>query len=236
MLSEMAKEDIAYLIEKGVPLTPGQIVRLNELALQVECGPEASSFTHAPRVAWAGSLPVYEPTIQMHVWFDSFARVWWCGDSLTVALAWACAHAPVKRFFLRWRDERATRMAIEAWQRTLDCTFGQLSVALEYALNGVAGVSVAESASDAPTAADGCPYEDIVADAVAAGLGISPEEIATHPRRIVAGWLERWMKVTIAKSGGTSSVLDSERATAAYGAYDDYLNEIEKGAPVDGKE
>ena len=32
------------------------------------------------------------------------------------------------------------------------------------------------------------------------------------------------MKVTIAKSGGTSSVLDSERATAAYGAYDDYLH------------
>jgi hypothetical protein len=235
MLSEMAKEDIAYLTGKGVKLSPGQIVRLNDLALLVERGPEAASFVHAPRVAWAGSTPVYEPTIQMHVWFESFARVWWCGNSLTLALAWACAHADRKRFFLRWRDERATRMELERWQRSLDCTFDQLNVALDYALNGAASADDAQSAPDAPPAVDGCPYADIVSDAVAAGLGLSPDELAAHPRRIVAGWLERWLKLTVAAAGGKPSVLDSERATAAYGAYEEYLESIEKEAAADGQ-
>lgn len=226
MLSKMAEEDIKYLQGLGVTLTPSQIVRLNSLALQVEFGPESSSFIHAPRVAWASGTPLFEPTIQVQIWLRDFALTWWDNDALTLALAWACAHARESDgYFLSWTDERKTRKEIERWQRGLTCTFGQLTIALDYALNGVPQ-DKQEASQDTPEQHDGCPYTDIIADAMAAGLGVSVSELQTMPRRVVFESLRRWMKNRIALAGGNPDSLVSSGATMAYCAYEDYLTSI----------
>lgn len=229
MLSRMAEEDIKYLQGLGAELTPAQIVRLNELALQVEFGPESSSFIHAPRVAWACATPVYEPTIQVQCWIRDFALVWWDGQSLTLAHAWACANArEPDGFFSRWTDERKTRKEIERWQSGLTCTLDQLTVALNYALNGIPQDSP-EGVVTETELPDWCPYSDTIAEAMAAGLGISISELSRIPRRIVSEVLRRWMKNKVALAGGNPDSVTSSGSTLAYCAYEDYLKSVTPG-------
>lgn len=221
MLSPMAEEDIKDLLDKGVTLTPAQIVRLNALALRVEHGAEAALFVHAPRVGWAGRTPIFEPTIQLQMWLRDFASVWWHGASLDIALAWACAHSQTQGFFAQWTDERAARKEIEKWQRQLDCTVAQLECALDYALNGLPQPPAAPGPDT--LIPDGCPYADILADALAAGLGTTLAELSAQPRRIVAHALTRWMSNRVALAGGKPDSLKARHATRDYCAYDDYL-------------
>ena len=226
MLSEMCKEDIAYLTGQGVTLSPAQIIRLNDLALATEFGSESSLFIHAPRVAWAGSTAIFEPSIQLHVWFRDFASVWWATpQSLNLASAWACAHSNRKGWFSQWTDEAATRKAIEAWQRTLDCTPAQLDNAVNYAVNGTPK-EAADGSQDEAQIPDGCPYADIIADSIAAGLGVSVAELETQPRRMLKETLKRWMKNKVALAGGKVDSVDAAAATLAYCAYDDYLQSL----------
>ena len=106
MLSEMAAEDIKYLEGLGVTLTPGQIVRLNDLALRVTHGKASADFLHAPRVAWIGTEHVFhEPTIAMCMWLRDYASQWWSGDKMLIATAWASSQCRVRGVFDRYTEK-----------------------------------------------------------------------------------------------------------------------------------
>lgn len=198
-------------------------------------GSEASSLVCAPRIAWLGAIPLYEPTGAVDRWLRDFASFWWCGNSLHVALAWACAHCETAGFFADKTNEKRVRKLIEAWFRDNNLREYPLATALNYALNGDA-VNVDELLTQKRTedgdtetgqgcAFDwgGCPYQSQVNDALAAGLGVTADELERHPRRIVTDILRRWMIMQAALNGGDPSKLDAHTSTRAYIAYDDYL-------------
>lgn len=228
MLAKMAAEDIRDLELRGVKLTPAQIVRLNDLALRATRGAEAAAFVHAPRVAWADAdTPLFEPSIAAEIWLRDFAGLWWCGQSLVIATAWAAAHG--RDGGEQWNarhSETAVRREIESWQRGLTCTMPQLLVALNYALNGIPR----ESAAAAPAAEaepDGCPYTDMLAEAVSAGLGVPVAELERMSTRTVSEYVRRWTRNQIALAGGKPGAVNARAGLRDWCAYDDYLNTLD---------
>ena len=249
MLSQMAKEDVAALLAEGITPSFEQLVTLNALGLLVERGPFAGVVFSAPRVAWAGTVPIFEPTIQSEQWYLGKAMDWWSGKSLFWALAWACAHSTVEGFFesmtveevrvgwfRKWRTRRRERLieknarkAIQQWGNSLPCTPAQLTAALDFAITGQ---DVTPIASDSPSgeleSLAACPHTGLIDDALAAGLGLSPERIAAMPRRRVMSILRKWAENQIAMGGGKADI-DKGSKTDAYVQYDDYLIEIRNG-------
>lgn len=228
MISEMAREDLAALRAEGVRLTDEQVIRLNSLGLLVERGPHSGEVFAAPRVGWAGPVAIHEPTIQSSRWYVSRACDWWCGDSLFWALAWACAHAPRRGWFARWQTEGLARAAVERWASALTCTTVQLQTALQYAVSGTAPDDV-QPGNRSSASPDGCPFTDLVNEALAAGLGLTPERIERMPRRAVVDILRRYTANQIALAGGGEVDLDKGAKTAAYVVYDDYLISLRAG-------
>lgn len=224
----MAREDIELLQSQGITLTIEQIVILNALGLRAECGAEAADLIQAPRVGWAGDTPLYEPTIAAQRWLDEFGLHWWHGQSSIIATAWACAHCMAPRFFADKTNERNVRRLIEQWQDNLDCTVGQLTIALNYVLEGcdVDVPDQPETGTPATLIATGCPYQSLVSNALAAGIGGSAADLERHPRRIVADMLHRWLVTQAALHGGDPAKLDAKAATRAYVAYDNYLQTL----------
>lgn len=226
-LSSMAAEDIKDLQAKGVVLSPAQIVRLNELGLQVENGPEAAAFCHAPRVAWADeSMPLFEPTIQSEMWFRDYALLWWHGASVRAALAWSCAHSTTPGFFADKITEKPVRKMVQTWFRGLACTSEHLDASLTFVLSGVPveqPETKPDGVPDASQAPEGCPYTDLLNRALAAGLGASHAVLSAMPRRVLRDILQKWMKHELAMNGGNPADIDAASSNRAYCAYDDYL-------------
>lgn len=234
MLSQMAKEDVKALIAEGIAPSFEQTCTLNALGLLVERGPFAGVVFSAPRVAWAGAVALFEPTIQSQQWYADRATEWWTGQSLFWALAWSCANAPRDRFFEAWTNEERARHEIQRWASGLSCTVAQLNVALDYAIRGDATpISAPSAPSGAPEAPTGCPHTDLVNEALATGLGLTPERIAVMPRRRVVDILRKWTAGKIALAGGAAD-LDKGAKTDAYVRYDDYLISIREAAENKG--
>ena len=228
MLTEMARIDIEHLTARGVTMTPERVVRLNDLSLRCARGADAARFVAAPRVAWAGDTPVYEPSIAAEVWIQEYATAWWRGASLNIAVAWACANCAEPDFFADKTVERHVRALVQRWRRGLGCTRAQLDIALDYALNG-AEREDADGDSAEQRHYDGCPYTDLINDAVAAQLG-SADELARRPRRIIEDIVRRWLRNEVAKAGGKPDSIDARDGSRAYMAYSAYVDELEKEA------
>lgn len=233
MLSEMAAEDIKYLEGLGVTLTPGQIVRLNDLALRVTHGRASADFLHAPRVAWIGSEHVFhEPTIAMCMWLRDYASQWWSGDKMLIATAWASSQCRVRGVFDRYTDKRTAERAIKKWRKTLVCTERQMLAAIMYVIEG--DESKPEGQIDADDVLiGGCPYTDRIADAVAAGVGATIEELESKPIRIVEEIITRWARHQLAMAGARADVSIRGR-NKDFEAYQAYVSELEKGAVKNG--
>ena len=233
MLSEMAAEDIKYLEGLGVTLTPGQIVRLNDLALRVTHGRASADFLHAPRVAWIGSEHVFhEPTIAMCMWLRDYASQWWSGDKMLIATAWASSQCRVRGVFDRYTDKRTAEREIKKWRKSLVCTERQMLAAIMYVIEGD------ESKPEGQIDADdiligGCPYTDRIADAVAAGVGATIEELESKPIRIVEEIITRWARHQLAMAGAKTDVSIRGR-NKDFEAYQAYVSELEKGAVKNG--
>lgn len=199
MLSQTAIADIEALEAQGLRLTPAEIVRLNCLGLRMARHPYAADIAAAPRVGWAGPVPIHQPTLASEAWVETYPARWWTGDTAASALLYACAHATVPGFF-RNPDLLQPVLAadtIMAWAATLPCTEDQLKAALEYALTGNnPGEDITPEPSQRPAAlafaasVAALTPADIRAhtldEAVAAGLGLSLDELAslTHSRLI----------------------------------------------------
>ena len=228
MLSEMAAEDIKYLEGLGVTLTPVQIVKLNDLALKVVRGRHAAEFVHAPRVAWIrGEHVLHEPTIAMGMWLRDYAGQWWDGERLLYATAWASAHCHTIGFFAGMTDRRTAEKAVTKWRRSLHCTDDQMLCALLYVVEGDA--SRDDHVSVDAAIAEGCPYTDIIADAVAASLGATIAEMEAKPIRIVEEYVRRWARNQLAMSGAKAD-LSIRGRNKDFEAYQAYVTELEKGA------
>lgn len=230
MVSQMAKEDWKALAGEGIILSFEQVCDLNALGLAVERGPYAGEVYAGPRIGWAGSVPIHEPTIQSEQWYIGCACDWWTGQSLFWSLAWACAHAPRRGWFERWQTEGHARAAVELWANRLPCTAAQLSTALDYAIRGAdVAPRDPESAQDAPEGPPPCPHSGLIDDALAAGLGLTHARVAAMPRRRVVGILRRWAENQIAAVGGKAD-FDKGAKTDAYVRYDDYLMAVREAA------
>ena len=233
MLSEMAAEDIKYLEGLGVTLTPGQIVRLNDLALRVTHGKASADFLHAPRVAWIGTEHVFhEPTIAMCMWLRDYASQWWSGDKMLIATAWASSQCRVRGVFDRYTDKRTAEREIKKWRKSLVCTERQMLAAIMYVIEG--DESKPEGQIDADDVLiGGCPYTDRIADAVAAGVGATIEELESRPIRIVEEIIMRWARHQMAMAGAKADVSIRGR-NKDFEAYQAYVTELEKGAVKNG--
>lgn len=69
MFSELAKNDLIALRQQGFEPTDEEIIKLNDLGMQIEVGKDTTIVNH-PRFAYAGNIVFHEPTIGALEW-------WW---------------------------------------------------------------------------------------------------------------------------------------------------------------
>ena len=240
MISDMAKEDIAYLQSLGGrPLTASEIVTIHELAQDALDGAHAADCASAPRVAWCCGVAIFEPSCAAMSWLRTVAHEWWHGVSLELATCWACANGSKGGdFFAKYTDEAYTRSIIECWQKSLSCTYSQLLVATSYALNGP--LSLVDDADEKTTAYDietefstRCPFAESIHAAIAAAVGTSIEELSKHPRRIIQSMMLRKMQYDVALRGGKPSSVSGPNRHALT-RYNDYVAKLEKELNVEG--
>jgi len=190
MLCKMAIEDMTELEGLGVHLNPSEVIRLNALGLRVERSATAGDILAAPRVGWAGDTPIYEPTIQSESWVDTYAQRWFGNDedNFFWASAFAFAHARDIGFFQRQELQTLEGAVVEIreWHQSLTCTKSQLIYALIYARLGddpTQGEYPEPKEEEAEIEEEQTTAEDVreyaIQETIAAGLGISVEEIKT---------------------------------------------------------
>ena len=72
MIAPLARGDFEDLQAQGLNPTLEDFDRLNQIALRLTEGAETTS-ANFPRVAWAGDIPFFEPTIQAFIWYHEYA-------------------------------------------------------------------------------------------------------------------------------------------------------------------
>lgn len=202
MVSQMVMDDLAALEARGFRFAPEEIVRLNCLGLRVERAGRSADLFAAPRVGWAGQVPIHQPTFGSERWCDTYAARWFSGDEYASALLWACAHAIIPGWFRRPEhlEEHACRAAIKAWGDSLAVTEDQLKHALAVAMLGddPAAEVVAEKSARARRLArergdrDDMANESMIDEAVASGLGLSMAEYEAITFCRLVGMLRRF--------------------------------------------
>lgn len=216
MVSPFGMSEVKRLISSGIALTPEEICTVNALGLQAENAADAANVLAAPRVAWCGETPLYQPTIQSEQWFRQYALEWWTAGSLFYALAWSMAHAREPGYFETWTNERSARRAIVAWYRGLACTEPQIVVAVRCAQGPTQYFEekdTPESQADEPLPADA--YTELVNEAIACGLGLSVAEIHCMTPGQLRDIIQRWTRNQIALAGGgTKDAADTLRKSA----------------------
>lgn len=138
MISDLAIDALAEIRGRGLTPTDADVVRLHALALRVQYAEDSTEVYAAPRVAWLGKIPIYEPTLASSMWMaDHGERISADADTRDIVLLWACAHAQIDGFFKR------PGMGIALWIKTqiafwlrvtgIDChTIEQVRNALNY--------------------------------------------------------------------------------------------------------
>jgi len=237
MISKLAIADINELSAAGVKITPEQIITLNALGCAVSFS--APEIISSPRVAYAGTALLHELTIQAERWFKCYAGVWWHSESLVYALAWACAHADRPGFFKGWHDRKKTLLQITAWYHSLNCTRDQFHAALNYVIR----IEDMQSREDAGTADHDPGYdpqgditavavldpydrlEDLARECLAAGLGLTPDQISLMTRSAVGAILHRWTRNQLAAvpGGGSHDAVERRLKGSAEAKYMRYL-------------
>lgn len=136
MVSPRALEDLETLREEGLQPSIEDIVRLNALGLLLDSSQE-TTFANAPRIGWAGTVAIHQPTCQVEMWMMDVGEVI-AEDERTKDSLWcfACAHARTPDFFVDLYDIKKVRDAVKSWFRTVTCTREELSRAFWYAVCG----------------------------------------------------------------------------------------------------
>jgi hypothetical protein len=215
MVSEMAMADIAALEERGLLLTPHEIIRLNAIALRAATGPRAADLTAAPRVGWAGDVAIRQPTVAAEIWLETEAARWFSGDTFDSATLYAYAHCDIPGFFQReaLRTRQGAEAEIAAWNATLNATGEQLDAALRYAIFGGDPAEGESAATKHPAASSVLEnLHGILADVVASGAGLSPEAWGAYTTSALCAILVKWRR----NGGDPADHSDNLRAHAEY--------------------
>jgi coenzyme F420-reducing hydrogenase gamma subunit len=166
------------------------------------------------------------------MWLRDYASQWWSGDMMLIATAWASSQCRVRGVFDRHTDKSTAEREIKKWRKSLVCTERQMLAAIMYVIEG--DESKPESQIDADDVLiGGCPYTDRIADAVAAGVGATIEELESKPIRIVEEIITRWARHQMAMAGARADIAIRGR-NRDYDAYQAYVSELEKGAVKNG--
>lgn len=133
MIAPLAREDYEDLLAEGLPATLEDFDRLNQLALRLQCGGEASP-ANAPRIGWAGDVPFHEPTAAALMWLQMFAeRVPCDAETQQTFFFFACAHAKRPDVLMALEKPDDIEKAVKAWLRTVPATVEEMERACHYA-------------------------------------------------------------------------------------------------------
>ena len=223
MVSSQAIYDIERLSLSGHSLTPIEIITLNAFAELIENSNDTAQTVSAPRVAWIGDMPIYQPTIQSQIWYNTFAVKWWEGESLSYALAWSCVNSRIQGFFELWENEEDAREEIKLWFKKLGCTWEQLNTSCAY----VCGFNYTDDL-ETVKAGSGCPFTNQVNELIACGLGLSIAEIKAMETSRAYDIINRWSRNMIAANGGDPANVKKSIKNQATTRYFKYLRKVEK--------
>jgi len=232
MINSLAISDIKEITTSGGTLTPEEIITLNALAEAArECADSAENMAPA-RVAWAGNTRLHEPTIQSTIWYNEIAARWWADDaqSMEYALIWAMAHAREIRFFADKTEERETRKEIQAWFKTLNCTYAQLQIAATYAIgaDNLLMPPADQAAIKEAAAGAHCAHSSLARDVMACGLGLDADAVQAMAASEAQDILERWFRNRIALAGGDSAKLKERAKDTALVKYWKFLDSLKE--------
>lgn len=240
MVSQKMIDDAEELAERGIRLTPREIVRLNALGLRCERGTMSSSLHAIRRCAICGDLAFGEPTIGHAVWLDEAARAYDMSDPVTWFTVRALWMSTVRHTDLpEWRNAEAFFSAVKEFGKRLAThTLREVAACLDYAEHGAlpedGEAGPKRQRGDVPPAlGEAVPDENwsgeigVVREAQYLGLGISLSDAMgmTHAqlRRVVDSAYDRL--------GAKAS---EDRVNTAVGDYELVLEEITKAHEGDG--
>lgn len=127
-LSELAEAEIDNLRADGIDLTPAEIVELNALGWAVE-SPETRRLLARGAPVSVGGVYLWPMSLYAQDWFNRVGCELDGKASPVYALAYAMAHSrdPGEPLAL---DGREAERVVQAWGKTLKCTFDELNVAI----------------------------------------------------------------------------------------------------------
>jgi hypothetical protein len=229
MVCQMAMDDIGLLAERGIAVTPEEIIRLNAVGLRVASNPSCADVVAAPRIGWAGAVAIHQPTVQADVWLEESAKRWFDGDVFASACAFAYAHGRDRGFFSRpvMQDRESALIEIGKWNAALAVTGEELKAAYDYAVSGN-DAAAGEVAATKP-AADGGAKPSVLDDIYdmlceASACGLSRADCESVSWTELSAILLKWHR----NAGGSM-----DRITArAHGEYIMTLAEITKAAEL----
>lgn len=195
MVSDLAIEDIARIEREGGHVAPGDVVRLNELALRITADP-ACSLGALPRVAVVEGVLIRQPSIAQDILLDDLATVYDHDEGTTLATeAYVLAHGTTDMP----RHPRIFAMTVQGWLRSTfrHTTGAELRRALDYVLYG-ADPGVGEHPPLPPAKDDGKKkaakdgqYSPALNDwQTAAALGIDSQAALSSTSEALAGMIE----------------------------------------------
>lgn len=201
MLSDIAMADIADMERQGIRLSPAEVVRLNELGLRISRCADAADVVACPRVGWAGSVAVHEPTLQVDEWAGTYAaRFADDDDSYWSMYLFACCHATSSGFFSRpcMSDPSGIAEEIKKWRADCPATNAQLQAAFEYAYLGDdpgSDVAPVPSEKEIERKKEGLPPPPrprVSDEMIAAGLSLSLDEMRMMTESRLYSILLKW--------------------------------------------
>lgn len=179
MLSELARADLAALRQAGFDPTDEDVVKLNDLALEIERGRDTTPANH-PRFAFAGSVVLHEPTVGSLIWWDEFGKdAAFTNDGRLMTYFFMLAHSRRLDYLATLETPREIRKAVKAWKKRIDATQDELWRACLYVKHG------AESAGGNPVVRTSLGegealdilYNDLIQ--AAGALHVHPDELKT---------------------------------------------------------
>jgi len=217
---------IKSLTDSGAVLTPEEVIRLNSYGVEMEKTPDDINVINAPRVAWLGDVPIFQPTIQSEIWYRDFACKWWYGESCFYALVWSCANSNEPKFFADKTNEKQCRKAIAKWYTSLNCIENDVIISTGYVTDSYDNATEEDEKELELVLSKSCPYTDVVNECLASGLGMTVAEIETQPHSRLLDILRRWAKNQIACNGGDAKGMDKSISTLAFVKYENYLEKL----------
>lgn len=135
MLAKTAEIDLKALRDSGFSPTDAEVVRLNDIALQIEHGKDTTA-VNAPRVAFAGNVVLHEPTIGALQWWYNYGMDSAQSDSQRMNTQFfMLAHARNLDYLNSLERDSDIRAAVKKWMRGVNATEGELWRALLYVKN-----------------------------------------------------------------------------------------------------